>query len=461
MSLTVYEEADNKAAEKNIDDNREGTGTAMFAGQLKGKKGRKGKQKPRSERADLQCGNCKRKGHVEKDCFAEGGRKEKEAPEWWKKKVGKAKGASANVADTQEENYSLLAAIDSPNTSPPAGNSSFAEALAATQTPVGSVIIDCSAMNHFSPKRSKFLHYQAITPVPITAANGESFNAIGRADMKVDFLMGEGEPTKQVTLCNVHYVPKMNHTLVSVVCIVNACFITIMNRTYCTIICESNDKVIGRIPLVRGLYRVTDVANPYSNQMHAAYTSRKMSITKLHRLMDHINHDDLFKMVHTGMITGIKLDMSSKPEFCSICVQSKAANAPFSKESQNADTKSYGNKVLSDVWGPVQTRSLGGNNYAMLNHDKSSHEFKVYFMVKKSETLNRYKRYASWMKVQRNAPNIKIFQSDRGSEYTSKEFSDYLDHQGTIQHLNVHDSPNPMALLNAATARLSALLEPC
>jgi len=96
---------------------------------------------------------------MEKDCFAEGRGKDKEAPEWWKKKVGKAKGASANVADTQEENYSLLAAIDSPNTSTPAKNSSSAEALAAMQTPVGSVIIDCEATNHFSPKRSKFLNY--------------------------------------------------------------------------------------------------------------------------------------------------------------------------------------------------------------------------------------------------------------------------------------------------------------
>ena len=53
-------------------------------------------------------------------------------------------------------------------------------------------------------------------------------------------------------------------------------------------------------------------------------------------------------MVEKGMVTGINLDMMSKPEFCEACIKAKATHKPFPRES-NTDYKSYGNKVVSDV----------------------------------------------------------------------------------------------------------------
>ena len=45
------------------------------------------------------------------------------------------------------------------------------------------------------------------------------------------------------------------------------------------------------------------------------------------------------------------------------------------------------------------------------------------------------------MKAQRNPNGIKIFRSDRGGEFMSKEFDNHLAKVGTIRHLTVHDSP--------------------
>jgi hypothetical protein len=107
-------------------------------------------------------------------------------------------------------------------------------------------------------------------------------------------------------------------------------------------------------------------------------------------------------MVENGMVTGINLDMSSEPEFCKACIKAKVTHKPFPKESKTK-YKSYGNKVVSDVWGPASVESIGGNHYYNLYQDQRSYEEVVHFMKNKSETFGDYKKYEAWVKVQRGA----------------------------------------------------------
>ena len=66
--------------------------------------------------------------------------------------------------------------------------------------------------------------------------------------------------------------------------------------------------------------------------------------------MEHINHNNLFKIVCKGMIEGIDLDFNSKPLFCEICVQAKAVRKSFPKKSKNnVSYKAYGEKVMADL----------------------------------------------------------------------------------------------------------------
>jgi hypothetical protein len=101
----------------------------------------------------------------------------------------------------------------------------------------------------------------------------------------------------------------------------------------------------------------------------------------------------------------------------------------------------YGEKVVTDLWGPAQVLSLGGHAYAHMFEDLSSREPRVLFLKSKSEAFETYKAYESWLKVHRNPNGIICLGSDRGGEFMSDEFSTYLKKSGTTRHLNVHDSP--------------------
>jgi hypothetical protein len=200
----------------------------------------------------------------------------------------------------------------------------------------------------------------------------------------------------------------MAFTLMSMPCVDQARYSSFIKGGTC-IIHSLKLNIIGGIPEVRGLYCVSGF--PVSPHAHIASAAvKQISISKLHQWMGHVNHDDLQCMVEKGMVSGVNLDISSKPEFCEACIKAKAMRKPFPKESKT-EHKSYSNKVISNIWGPASVQSIGGKHYYLLFQDLHSHKELVHFLRQKSETFAEYKKYEAWVKVQRNAL-IRIFSCD-------------------------------------------------
>ena len=303
----IYKEADNKAAEKNVDEAKDNA--VMAANKEKGKS---------KSRSDKYCNNCKKKGHTKENCFVKGGGKEGEAPDWWKKKFGKdeSKCTAANAVEKEEENFAFLTYTKNFTL---VITSDFQEEALATH----GTIIDCGASNHFSPEREKFLNYRELSPIPIRAADGCTFHALRKGDLNVLLPMGKDTKPMSITLKDTFYSPQMAFTLILVTHMTNAGFSCTMKDKTCTIMSPSN-KIIGRIPKICGLYRVTDTTATKSEAKSANAISQPLTISQLHCLMGHINHDDLCTMVKEGIVEGIDLDMDSKPEFCDVCIKVKA-----------------------------------------------------------------------------------------------------------------------------------------
>ena len=95
--------------------------------------------------------------------------------------------------------------------------------------------------------------------------------------------------------------------------------------------------------------------------------------------MGHVKHEDLHCMVKKGKVTRISLDTISTPDFCEACMKAKATRKPFPKESKSK-YQSYGDKIVSDVWGPADVQSIGGKQYYLLFKDLYSHKERVYFL---------------------------------------------------------------------------------
>ena len=139
------------------------------------------------------------------------------------------------------------------------------------------------------------------------------------------------------------------------------------------------------------------------------------------------------------MVLGPELKNLDGKIACNVCIRSKITHKPLPKEPGEC-SKSLGDKIYSDVWGPARHITIDKKIYYVSFTDDYSRESVVYLMNTKDQVFGKYKLYEAMMLCQQNV-HIKTLLSDRGGEYTSAEFNQYLDKQGTKHHYTIHDTP--------------------
>ena len=238
-------------------------------------------------------------------------------------------------------------------------------------------------------------------------------------------------------LKEVIHAPDMAFTLISVGRLDNAKCSTTFSGGMCTI-CNPSGHTIATIPCANGLYCVTAPEDPPTVN-YASIAMVKLTISEAHQKLGHITPLAIKYVIANGHITGIQLDPESKPEFCEACAKAKAARQPFPKESETHATK-YGERVHWDLWGPASVRSLSGNSYVAAHIDDATHKTMLYFQVKKSQTIESYKRDEALIETQ-TGNRIKVARSDQGGEFLSDDLTRHQDMRGTKCELTVHNSP--------------------
>ncbi|XP_028799232.1 uncharacterized protein LOC114754600 [Neltuma alba] len=88
--------------------------------------------------------------------------------------------------------------------------------------------------------------------------------------------------------------------------------------------------------------------------------------------------------------------------------------------------------IHTDIWGPARTKTRTGTRWFITFIDDHTRVTWVYLMKEKSETLQIFKNFHSFVKTQFQTP-IKVLRSDNAKEYVSGAFREFLEEQG-IHH---------------------------
>ncbi|KAJ3017757.1 hypothetical protein NUW54_g512 [Trametes sanguinea] len=163
---------------------------------------------------------------------------------------------------------------------------------------------------------------------------------------------------------------------------------------------------------------------------------------------------DMFVLRNVLYAPSMPISLTSVSRLVSSGFQAKQTRAPFPKERSSPPSTCYGQWVHKDVWGKAQVQTWDGKQYFIMFLDDYSDEVFVSLMRNKSDTFAKYRVYEAWVKVHRGVAAIGELQSDRGGEYLGNDFSAYLESQGTIQRLTVHDPPQQ----NGKAERLNCTL---
>ena len=97
--------------------------------------------------------------------------------------------------------------------------------------------------------------------------------------------------------------------------------------------------------------------------------------------------------------------------------------SPFNKKGERASDLL--GLIHTDVCGPFSTLARGGYIYFVTFTDDFSKYGYVYLMRHKFETFEKFKEFKNEVQDQLGK-SIKAIRSDRGGEYLSLEFDDYL-----------------------------------
>jgi gag-polypeptide of LTR copia-type len=148
----------------------------------------------KKDKCDLECFNCKKKGHIKANCWAKGGGKEGQCPVRKKhnnkdKSTSSAAAATDDISNEDIKSWAAMVVEEDPQESDKeswtfaeedySSDEDLYEALsedsqdqvASTSGDTEAELYDSGASRHITPFQHHFLTYHAITPRPITAAN--------------------------------------------------------------------------------------------------------------------------------------------------------------------------------------------------------------------------------------------------------------------------------------------------
>lgn len=110
-----------------------------------------------------------------------------------------------------------------------------------------------------------------------------------------------------------------------------------------------------------------------------------------HRRYVHLNFRSLGDLRTKGMVIGVP-SVRQPLDICEVCMKGKQARWPFVVEAPSRDTHALG-VVHSDVCGPLEVPSLGGNKYFVSFVDELIRMLWLYLVKAKSEVLEVFKKF--------------------------------------------------------------------
>ncbi|XP_024081556.1 uncharacterized protein LOC106664782 [Cimex lectularius] len=132
---------------------------------------------------------------------------------------------------------------------------------------------------------------------------------------------------------------------------------------------------------------------------------------------------------------------------CEVCIKGKHVRLPFKRSKFRAQKPLE--LVHTDLCGPMETKSIGGNRYFFILIDDYSRYTMIYFLKSKDEVTQVFKEYCALVENEMNL-QIKTLRSDNGMEYINRNMENFLREKGIKHQRTVRYTPQQNGLAERA-----------
>lgn len=157
-----------------------------------------------------------------------------------------------------------------------------------------------------------------------------------------------------------------------------------------------------------------------------------------HKRLGHVNFQAMSLMSRSEMVCGVPRFTQPKDVY-SGCLMAKHTRKPFLSQT-NFNAKKVLELVHGDLCGPISPETPCGNKYFFLLVDDYSRFMWVFMLKNKGEALEVFKKFKAQVEG-RIEEKLKVFRTDRGGEFRSKEFTLDCEVNGIARHYTASYSP--------------------
>ncbi|KAL4378842.1 hypothetical protein GQ457_02G039300 [Hibiscus cannabinus] len=289
--------------------------------------------------------------------------------------------------------------------------------------------LDNCASNHMCGRKEWFVELDE--KVRGRVIFGDDSHAEVKGKGKVMITQKNGEK-KYIT--DVYYVPAMKSNIISLGQLLEKGYeVQMKNRSLS--LKNKNGELVVQADMTRNRLFTIDIE---SGEVKCMKTTIKDDSWLWHLRYEHLGFSRLKLLSKAKMVDGLP-DINPPNQLCEACIKGKQHRQSF-EVGKSWRARRPLEIVHTDIAGPFDIPSLGGNRYYLTFIDDYSRKCWIYVLKEKSEALAKFKEFKA-MAEKQSGQYIKILRSDRGGEYTVKIFEDFCKEHGIIHQLTVRYTP--------------------
>ena len=275
----------------------------------------------------------------------------------------------------------------------------------------------------------KFAELDRAVSGKVRFGDGSAVEICGCGSVLMQCLSGEFR-----VLTDVYFIPRLKSNIISLGQLdENGC--KYASEDGVMTVWDKQRKVLAKVKRTRNRMYVLNIqpAEPVCLMAHA-----KEEAWLWHMRYGHVNFRSLRSLAAENMVVGMPR-LEQIDHVCDGCMVAKQRRLPFPAQATYRASEQL-ELIHGDLCGPITPETPSGKRYFLLLVDDHSRYMWVALLRSKDEALGAMKKIQKAAETQRNL-KLKAIQTDRGGEFSSKEFAEHCDEHGVKHFLTAPYTP--------------------